>query len=167
MKKSFTLIELLIVLVIIGIITAVAIPQYNKMAERAVLAEAVQTLDALATAMQMYYTETGKWPDQDTGWDTITREVLIKFPPTKYWTFSVKDLQALPQIQPPQMIAEAYVVGIDVVNFSKNKTYCGYSGLAIGFNKANPLQDGFRRRYLGFRNKDYFDWHDLGDGWNF
>ena len=55
MKKGFTLIELLVVVLIIGILAAIALPQYTKAVERSRMAEAVQVLGDLATAQSIYY----------------------------------------------------------------------------------------------------------------
>ena len=62
MKKAFTLIELLIVLIIIGIITVLAIPQYQKIMINAQGAEAKQNLRALADSAWRYYIEAGHFP---------------------------------------------------------------------------------------------------------
>jgi len=55
MKTGFTLIELLVVVLIIGILAAIAVPQYQKAVERSRTAEALQVLGDWANAQSIYH----------------------------------------------------------------------------------------------------------------
>ena len=54
-QKGFTLIELMIVVAIVGIITAVAMPGYTDYVKRGKAAEATSTLADLRVKMEQYY----------------------------------------------------------------------------------------------------------------
>jgi prepilin-type N-terminal cleavage/methylation domain-containing protein len=58
-NKGFTLIELLVVVLIIGILAAVAVPQYRRTVEKSYSAEAFVNLKALTNAEKMYILATG------------------------------------------------------------------------------------------------------------
>ena len=65
-QKGFTLIELMIVIAIIGILAAIAIPQYQNYVGRANVAAGVQTLSSNKTGLENYVMENGFFPDGTT-----------------------------------------------------------------------------------------------------
>ncbi|MDO5764390.1 MAG: prepilin-type N-terminal cleavage/methylation domain-containing protein [Elusimicrobiales bacterium] len=70
--KGFTLIELLVVVLIIGILSAVALPQYQKVVEKSRAAQPLALLKSFAQAQQTYYLANGSYA---TGFDQLDVEL--------------------------------------------------------------------------------------------
>nr|WP_321431607.1 type II secretion system protein [uncultured Campylobacter sp.] len=75
MKKGFTMIELIFVIVILGILASVAIPRLAATREDAEISAAVANLRTLVSDATAYYTAKGEFPT-NTKWNEITNVPL-------------------------------------------------------------------------------------------
>ena len=60
-KNSFTLIELIVVVIIIGILASVAMPMLGALNKKAIASEAITTLGMIRTCEKLYYVEHGAY----------------------------------------------------------------------------------------------------------
>ena len=89
MLKAFTLVEILIVVVIIGILATVAIPTYFKYVERGYASDAKVQIKNILQNSELYRQESGEWPtDVETmiaeGYIELKRSILNK------WEFTIQ-----------------------------------------------------------------------------
>ncbi len=61
-KRGFTLLEILVVIIIIGILATLALPQYMKTTRKARAGEAVSNIGSLRGALIRYYQEYDNFP---------------------------------------------------------------------------------------------------------
>jgi len=78
MRKSFTLIELTIVIVIIAVLAALAIPQYTRMIERGRVSAAKAKLDTIRKAQGIHFALHSKYT-------VSNKELAIEVPELRGW----------------------------------------------------------------------------------
>ena len=64
-QKGFTLIELMIVIAIIGILAAIALPAYQDYTKRARVGEALSLAGGAKTAVTEFYSSNNDWPSDN------------------------------------------------------------------------------------------------------
>lgn len=79
-KQAFTLIELLVVVLIIGILAAVALPQYQRAVEKSRFVSAITMAKYIAKQEELFYLANGTYT---TRWD----ELGMDNPSDDKWTF--------------------------------------------------------------------------------
>lgn len=91
MKIGFTLIELIIVIIIIGILATFAVPQYFKTQERALDNEAKANLVLIQAAENIFKTESNAFYGSSTVHADLNSNLSISLPPAGgKWNYSVK-----------------------------------------------------------------------------
>jgi type IV pilus assembly protein PilE len=81
-KRAFTLIELLVAVLIIGILAAIAVPQYQKSIYKTIASEALIKAKAIKQAQEIYYMATNTYA-------TDINELDISIPQSKYYSFDI------------------------------------------------------------------------------
>ena len=66
-QQGFTIVELLIVIVVIGVLAAISIVAYNGVTAKARDAQRAQDIKTIAKALEMYYVDNGQFPDSRCG----------------------------------------------------------------------------------------------------
>ncbi len=82
--KGFTLLELLMVVIIVGVLASLALPQYAGFVEKARAAEATATIGAIKNAQALYKLENGNY-------SSVLADLGMGSVPTsgdaQYWTY--------------------------------------------------------------------------------
>ncbi|WP_276833866.1 type IV pilin protein, partial [Chryseobacterium cucumeris] len=83
MKKTtsgFTIVELLIVIVVIGILAAISVVAYNSVQVRARDAERISDVNQLHKALELFYAENNYYPAVSDVRDATFRATMLKIP---------------------------------------------------------------------------------------
>jgi general secretion pathway protein G len=73
-SKGFSLIELLVVMVIIGLLAALVAPRFIRQEEKAKIKAARAQIELLGTALDTFRLDTGRYPTTQEGLDALRRQ---------------------------------------------------------------------------------------------
>ncbi|WP_341960460.1 type II secretion system major pseudopilin GspG [Pseudomonas sp. RC10] len=93
-QRGFTLIEIMVVVVIIGVLGAMVIPQFMSRPDQAKVTAARTDIQALSTALEMYRLDNFSYPSSQQGLEALVRQPT-GLPPARNWNPSGY-LKALP-----------------------------------------------------------------------
>ena len=131
-NTGFTLIELLVVVLIIGILAAVALPQYELAVAKSRVAEARIALKAITDAQELYWAANGKYTA-----DLSELDITVR-PDGTYWTYSCNGGNMY--WAPRQCLAAPKIEGYpDIVFHMKEKA-------------SGEAKDGFRGKHWCVRD---------------
>ena len=73
-EGGFTLLELLLVILIIGLLAAVVVPRFSGVSEEARIKSAQAQINAFETALEVYKLHMGRYPTTEEGLQALTTE---------------------------------------------------------------------------------------------
>ena len=82
--KGFTLLEVMVVIVILGILASMVVPNLLGSQERANVQKAVQDISALETSLKMYKMDNYDYPTTEQGLEALTAESSIEPVPRRF-----------------------------------------------------------------------------------
>ncbi len=93
-RRAFTLLEVLMVIVILGLLVALVVPQLGRRAEKAKIDMAKIQIISLASKLEEFKLDCGRYPDEDEG-----LEVLLNLPDEE----ELEDRWAGPYVNPEKL----------------------------------------------------------------
>ena len=146
--KGFTLIELMIVVAIIGILAAVAIPQYQDYTVKAKLSKVTGVAAPIKTALALYNQEQGGFPITAAPWTTIglstaptaTNEVSVYA-----WTGSTNPVPATEGLEITITNVKAATIDTGIIVMHPT---VGSTSIIWDNSCAAPLTDAIAKKYF-------------------
>ena len=82
--RGFTLLEVMVVIVILGVLASMVVPNLMGSRDKANLQKAVSDINALETSLSMYKMDNYKYPSTDQGLEALVTETDVEPLPRRY-----------------------------------------------------------------------------------
>jgi general secretion pathway protein G len=121
--RGFTLIEIMVVVVILGILAAIIVPRIISRPEEAKLVKAKQDIRVLESALELYHLDNGFYPSTDQGLPALIQKPTGE-PVPKNWKEGgyIKELPFDPWGHPYQYLQPGVHGEIDVFSYGPSGT---------------------------------------------
>ncbi len=83
-QQGFTLLEVMVVIVILGILASMVVPNLMGSQERANMQKAVSDINALETSLSMYKMDNYNYPTTEQGLEALTEETDVEPLPRRF-----------------------------------------------------------------------------------
>ncbi len=119
LQKGFTLIEIMVVVVILGILSALIIPQIMSRPDEARKVKAKNDVLAIQNALDLYKLDNGMYPTTDQGLEALVNKPTTP-PEPKHWHQYLKALPKDPWDRPYNYLNPGEHGDIDIFTYGAN-----------------------------------------------
>lgn len=151
-RAGFTIVELLIVIVVIGILAAITIVSYRGIQERATFTSLKSDLRSLNTAVQLYHANTGSYPSTNDAWSGDNQTINDSFIPGLVPAYISKT----PQVPSHSGVRPTFLYRSNGTGYKLLYILNNGETLPTSHTTDNPLLDPARlTRAWGYFTEDY------------
>lgn len=160
--SGFTIVELLVVIVVIGILAAISIVSYNNVQARANYSKAQQDMKSITKALSLYYVDNASYPNTINqagctynwcGWDQVSGDAFITGLSPKY-------IAQIPQLPTSYASNNSYLYQSNGVDYQLLR-YKGDGLPSIEAQSSNPLlatTEGYNGLAWGYKTNVGSPW---------
>jgi len=137
-KKGFTLIELMIVVAIVGILAAIAIPAYLDYTVKSKLTEVSAAMDALAQSASEYHASAGYFPPANDPYDNVNAFASVSRDYVSSWVYNYTSADA------SLFVGTLNLTPVSGCNMIMDIIYASATGYTKSWNASMSIPEKYR-----------------------